>query len=150
MPREQRKSESIVLFTMFDANGAFCLAEMSRVNNWNCYWLGLWNTRQRLSLCEVRFVIFKLFNHRTLSGLESYDPTGELATNNAPDPYPTVHHSIQKWTHFYSKLCIVGYGRGAFWDLWIWSVELWRLSWFPGLHSSVYLGKHKCWLTAVQ
>ena len=42
---------------------------------------------------------------------------------NAPVPNPTMHHSEQKCAHFCSEWCIVGYGTGALWDLWIWSAE---------------------------
>ena len=42
-------------------------------------------------------------------------------SHNAPVPYPTLHHSEQKCTHFCSEWCIVGYGTSAFWDLWDWS-----------------------------
>ena len=38
-------------------------------------------------------------------------------SHNAPAPYPTMHHSEQKCTHFCSEWCIVGYGTGALWDL---------------------------------
>ena len=37
---------------------------------------------------------------------------------NAPVPYPTVHHSEQKCTHFCSEWCTVGYGTGALWCMW--------------------------------
>ena len=40
-------------------------------------------------------------------------------SHNAPGPYPTMHHSKQKCTHFCSEWCIVGYGTVALWDLWI-------------------------------
>ena len=40
-------------------------------------------------------------------------------SQNAPVPYPTILHSEQKCTHFCSEWSIVGYGTGAFWDLWI-------------------------------
>ena len=47
-------------------------------------------------------------------------------SQTAPVLYPTMLHSEQKCTHFCSELSIVGYGTGAFWDLWncsiIWSV----------------------------
>ena len=46
-------------------------------------------------------------------------------SQNAPVPYPTMLHSEQKCTHFCSEWSIVGYGTGAFWDLWIKSI--WRL-----------------------
>ena len=45
-------------------------------------------------------------------------------SQNAPVPYPTMQHSEQKCAHFCSECCIVGYGTGAFWDLWDWSIEM--------------------------
>ena len=45
-------------------------------------------------------------------------------SQNAPVPYPTVHHSEQKCAHFCSVWSIVGYGKGAFWDLWIRSITV--------------------------
>ena len=39
-------------------------------------------------------------------------------SQNAPVPYPTMHHSEQKCAHFCSEWCIVGYGAGASWGLW--------------------------------
>ena len=41
------------------------------------------------------------------------------ASQNAPVPYPTTLHSEQKCVYFSSVWSIVGYGKGAFWDLWI-------------------------------
>ena len=47
-------------------------------------------------------------------------------SQNAPVPYPTMLHSEQKCAHFCSELSIMGYGTGAFWDLWIGSIaEIW-------------------------
>ena len=46
-----------------------------------------------------------------------------LQSQNAPVPYPTMLHSEQKCAHFCSEWSTVGYGRGAFWDLWIRSIE---------------------------
>ena len=43
-------------------------------------------------------------------------------SQNAPVPYPTMQHSEQKCAHFCSGCCIVGYGTGAFWDLWMRSI----------------------------
>ena len=40
----------------------------------------------------------------------------------APVPYPTMHNSEQKCVHFCSEWCIVGYGTGALWDSWAWSI----------------------------
>ena len=43
-------------------------------------------------------------------------------SQNAPVQYPTMLHSEQKCAHFCSEWSIVGYGTGAFWDLWKWSI----------------------------
>ena len=43
---------------------------------------------------------------------------------NALVPYPTMLHSEQKCAHFCSEWSIVGYGTGAFWDLWNWSIYM--------------------------
>ena len=45
-------------------------------------------------------------------------------SHNAAVPYPTMHHSEQKCAHFCSEWCIVGYGTGALWDLWDWSIAV--------------------------
>ena len=45
-------------------------------------------------------------------------------SQNTPAPYPTMLHSEQKCVHFCSEWDIVGYGTGAFWDLWNWSILL--------------------------
>ena len=50
-----------------------------------------------------------------------------LKSQNVPVPYPTRHCSEQKCAHFCSEQCIVGYGTGAFWDLWDRSIaEVWH------------------------
>ena len=38
-------------------------------------------------------------------------------SHNAPVPYPKIHNSEQKCTHFRSEWCIVGYGTCALWNL---------------------------------
>ena len=43
-------------------------------------------------------------------------------SQNALVPYPILLHSEQKCAHFCSEWSIVGYGTGAFWDLWIRSI----------------------------
>ena len=43
-------------------------------------------------------------------------------SQNATVLYPTMLHSEQKCAHFCSEWSIVGYGTGAFWDLWNWSI----------------------------
>ena len=40
-------------------------------------------------------------------------------SHNAPVPYPTMHHSEQKCAHFCSEWCMVGYGTGVLWHLWL-------------------------------
>ena len=52
-------------------------------------------------------------------------------SQNAPVRYPTVLHSEQKCAHFCSELGIVGYGTGAFWDLWIRWIECWGSVFLP-------------------
>ena len=42
--------------------------------------------------------------------------------HNAPVPYPTIYHSEQKCSYFCSEWRIVGYGTGALWHLWDWSI----------------------------
>ena len=44
-------------------------------------------------------------------------------SQNASIPYPTMLHSEQKCAHFCTEWSIVGYGTGAFWDLWIRSIR---------------------------
>ena len=44
-----------------------------------------------------------------------------------------MQHSEQKCAHFCSECCIMGYGTGAFWDLWDWSIH-WRSYASPSLN----------------
>ena len=44
-------------------------------------------------------------------------------SHNATIPYPTMLHSKHKCVHFCSEWSIVGYGTGAFWNLWIRSID---------------------------
>ena len=55
-------------------------------------------------------------------------------SQNVPAPYPTMRNSEQKCAHFCSEWCIVGYGTGAFWDLWIRPIV------FHALHDSSSAG----------
>ena len=41
-------------------------------------------------------------------------------SHDAPAPYPTMPHSEQICARVCSEWCVVGYARGAFWDLWNW------------------------------
>ena len=45
-------------------------------------------------------------------------------SQNAPVTYPTMLHSEQKCGHFCSEWSIVGYGTGAFRELWIRSIDV--------------------------
>ena len=49
-------------------------------------------------------------------------------SQNAPVPYATTLHSKQRCAHFCSEWSIVGYGTGAFWDLWNWFIHFWDIS----------------------
>ena len=51
-------------------------------------------------------------------------------------------HSEQKWVHFCSEWSIVGYGTGAFWDLWNWSIQ-------NGRHFVDYISKKKILITNI-
>ena len=46
-------------------------------------------------------------------------------SQNAPVPYPKMLHSEQKCAHFCSEWSILGYGTGAFWDIWIRAIWVW-------------------------
>ena len=52
-------------------------------------------------------------------------------SHDAFDKCPTIHHFVTKMcTHMHmsvTKWCIVRYGTGALWDLWIWSTQ-WGMS----------------------
>ena len=73
-------------------------------------------------------------------------------SHKARDPQPTMHHSEQKCEHKCSEWCIVGFGIGALWDLWDWSIytpypaasgvrEIWCLDGFT-LVNTVYPKKY--------
>ena len=44
-------------------------------------------------------------------------------SRDVPVPFTMIRHSEQKCAHFFFEWCIVGYGAGALWDLWIRSIE---------------------------
>ena len=44
-------------------------------------------------------------------------------SQNAPVPYPIMHHSEQKCAHFCSEWNIMRFGTGVCWDLWIRSIS---------------------------
>ena len=64
-------------------------------------------------------------------------------SQNAPVPYPTMFHSEQICAHFCSEWSIVGYGTGAFWDLWH---VLFRVFWndLVFIVVYVYIQMNKC------
>ena len=47
-------------------------------------------------------------------------------SQNVPVPYPSILYSEQKCAYFCSEWSIVGYGAGASWDLWNWSIDIMR------------------------
>ena len=64
-------------------------------------------------------------------------------SQNAPVPYPTMLYSEQKCAHFCSEWSIVGYGIGAFWDLWKWSIAIFRsLLWIMHTYISGLFPRH--------
>ena len=57
-------------------------------------------------------------------------------------PYPTMHNSEQKCnvTHFCSEWCILGYGAGALWNLWDWSIASHS---FKGIQVHLFMQEHE-------
>ena len=60
--------------------------------------------------------------NRTATGMCKIDQSHK--SHHAPVSYPANHHSEQKCAHFCPEWCVMGYGTGALWDLWIWSISL--------------------------
>ena len=60
------------------------------------------------------------FSQLNSDGHSYYSDSIDLSykSQNVTVPYPTMLHSEQKCAHFCSECSIVGYGTGAFWDLW--------------------------------
>ena len=66
-------------------------------------------------------------------------------SHNAPVPYPTMHYSEHKCAHFCSEWCIVGYGTGALWDMWDWSIGMIEhRSYFETTKDSLYHTHRAC------
>ena len=108
----------------------------------NLHWVNWWINEQDVHL---DFLEWKFGN------IDSIDQIHK--SKNAPVPYPTMHHSEQKCAHFYSKWCIVGYGTGAFWDLWDQSISLKFVSKGPIINSlgpSDAIWHWRTWSTLVQ
>ena len=79
-------------------------------------------------------------------------------SQNSPIPYPTMLYSEQKCAHFCSEWSIVGYGTGAFWDLWNCSIGTCRVSlvamleplnWYPFI-ASKHLDIYHDWVPVVR
>ena len=101
---------------------------------WNVFWASCcWMLEY---LCTDFFFIFYHFSAMKWCRYLIRPLTDK--SQNAPVPYPTMHHS----EHFCSEWCIVGYGTGASWVLWdlsipsswktrtihsTWSVSSWLL-----------------------
>ena len=115
----------------------FCLGLHVLIQNSISGW-GLeyfpWNMQRALLCFFVVFILLVLCEYMQLLCLYPYSlgllhwHCGNLTidrfhiSQNAPVPYPTLFHSEQKCAHFCSEWSIVGYGTGAFWDLWIRSI----------------------------
>ena len=85
---------------------------ISSITN-NISWIVGWPRSDHVCVCECASVIDLI--HKS---------------QNAPVPYPTILHSEQKCAHFCSEWSIVGYGTGAFWDLWNGSID--STNWYKG------------------
>ena len=74
------------------------------------------------------------------------DPVNQShKSHNAPVSYPTMHHSESKCAHFCSEWCIVGYGTGELWDLWIGLTvkQIWQAHWGLNLYKmGVFCRRH--------
>ena len=68
---------------------------------------------------------FKILARWCEAGHHLSDPSHK--SHDAPDKYPTMHHFVTEMctgVHIsVTKWCIMGYGTGALWDLWIWAVS---------------------------
>ena len=87
-----------------------------------CVWTNGWvNNREAgdLRCHRAHYDVIIMFSQPPSNGCV-IDPNHK--SHSALVPYPTVHHSEQKYTHFCSEWCNGGYGTGALWDLWIWSI----------------------------
>ena len=75
--------------------------------------------------CDSELRICKRHNWHVHPSPDCNDETTDLIhkSQNALVPYPTMIHSEQKCALFCSDWSIVGYGTGAFWDLWNWSIQ---------------------------
>ena len=78
-----------------------------------------WNKRTILCFAFVAISLllsgFTWYIYQHSSGLHNW----HYGSLNAIE-----EHSEQKCAHFCSEWSIVGYGTDAFWDLWIWSIEI--------------------------
>ena len=81
----------------------------------------VWKTRifrKRINSCKYICIYIYTSIRRFLIIIDQFHKS-----QNAPVPYPKMFHSEQKCSHFCSEWCIVGYGSGALWDLWILSLH---------------------------
>ena len=64
-------------------------------------------------------------------------------SHNPSVPYPKMHFSEQKCSHFCSEWGIMGYGPGALWDMWDWSFtqNVWDILNWPWQKLSCVVGE---------
>ena len=97
---------------------------------WACFFSILELDRKNVRLFLVETIGFSVTVLATQSKTMLRQCTRWLAihlihkSHNAPVPYPTMHHSEQKCAHFCSQWWIMGYGKGALWEMCDWSIVL--------------------------
>ena len=88
-------------------------------------------------LMSLKIILLKLLPHLPGVNELTLPARGQKCTlgiylihksQNAPVPYPTMFHSERFCSE--SEWSIMGYGTGAFWDLWNWSIRSipWQLN----------------------
>ena len=90
---------------------------------WGLLWWQVGYSVSRGLRCQGRY------GHLQIHGLWGVSEMDDFRkSHSALVPYPTMHHSEQKCVHFCSEWCSVGYGTGALWNLWEWSIFIWNIT----------------------
>ena len=86
---------------------------------------------------------------RRWGNLGPYDEIDQFhISQSAPVPYPTMSYWEQKWAHLCSEWSIMGYGTGAFWDLWKRSIQAnWKTN--SLVQAYMYKNTNRCFPTIV-
>ena len=71
------------------------------------FMLGWLNTDFRIHIMKITCIYRDMVCHSSSFAIDQHQKS-----HNAPVPYPPMHISVSKW-------CIVRYGTGALWDLWM-------------------------------